>query len=121
MHVTIKIMFIYEIVLLSLLMVGTNSQTSTSVPQTTPCRLWCQLPCTYPWQPVQYYCCDAQVKSGNCPPIRPMCPGPVGGSPPGGRSYEAPPVCNSDYNCAGSDKCCYDQCLMHYTCKPADP
>lgn len=49
--------------LISLLVVGTISQSATTaVPGTSPCRLWCQLPCLYPWQPVQYYCCDIYGK-----------------------------------------------------------
>jgi len=55
-------MLIFKMTLLSLLVVGTSSQLTTSVPGQDQCRLWCQLPCLYPWKPVQYYCCDTHGK-----------------------------------------------------------
>ncbi|KDR17121.1 uncharacterized protein LOC110831979 [Zootermopsis nevadensis] len=110
----------FRIVLILLLTVSTNSQsTATSVSGTGPCRLWCQLPCLYPWQPMQYYCCDNYVKTGRCPLIRPICPVASGAAVPGSNN-QSPPVCESDRQCAGTDKCCYDQCLLYYTCKPAE-
>ncbi|XP_064120292.1 glycine, alanine and asparagine-rich protein-like [Macrobrachium nipponense] len=49
-------------------------------------------------------------KPGQCPPVRPACP-PV-------RSHFGPQPCNSDGNCSGVDKCCFDICLQQAVCKP---
>ncbi|KAK7078796.1 hypothetical protein SK128_013928 [Halocaridina rubra] len=48
------------------------------------------------------------IKPGYCPPIRPVCPG----------LKQFPVPCTSDVQCAGLDKCCFDTCLEHHTCKP---
>nr|QOL09964.1 type IIa crustin cruIIa-10 [Penaeus vannamei] len=77
------------------------------------CRYWCRTNFG------QYYCCEGGgsnnghypvVKPGRCPPVRPQCP-PV-------RTFRPPSTCSSDSSCGGSDKCCYDTCLRHHTCKP---
>merc|ERR1739842_247801 len=54
----------------------------------------------------------ATGKPGQCPAIRPQCP------PSSRQNGQAPNGCTSDAQCAGSDKCCYDTCLTHHTCKP---
>jgi hypothetical protein len=115
---TVKAMLVFKMTLISLLVVGTSSQLPTANTQ-TPCRLWCQLPCIYPWQTPQYYCCDMHVKLGRCPPVRAVCPE---SNPPfeTGSISLHPVVCQSDSQCSGTDKCCYDRCLLHYTCKPAE-
>lgn len=49
----------------------------------------------------------------NCPPLRAHCP----------RTYDwyKPPVfCESDDHCNDWEKCCYDVCLEHKTCKDAE-
>ncbi|RLU25224.1 hypothetical protein DMN91_003317 [Ooceraea biroi] len=49
----------------------------------------------------------------HCPPLRPHCP----------RSYEwyrSPELCHSDHECHEWEKCCYDVCLEHKTCKDAE-
>lgn len=47
----------------------------------------------------------------HCPPLRPHCP----------RTYEWPPeLCHSDDECDKGQKCCYDVCLEHKTCKDAE-
>jgi len=81
------------------------------------CRYWCRNPQN------QYYCCEGQnqqigggggqvgTKPGSCPPVRPNCP-PT-------RIFGPPRQCSNDYACTGSDKCCFDTCLQHHTCKPA--
>ncbi|KAG7156563.1 whey acidic protein-like isoform X2 [Homarus americanus] len=79
------------------------------------CRYWCRTPMG------QSYCCEensdpqislsTRVKSGRCPPVRHQCP-PV-------RSFAIRPTqCSDDSRCPGRDKCCYDTCLQHHTCKP---
>lgn len=48
-----------------------------------------------------------------CPPLRSTC----------SRSldwYGPPNLCNSDEDCGSWDKCCYDVCLEHKTCKPSE-
>ncbi|CAL1673474.1 unnamed protein product [Lasius platythorax] len=48
-----------------------------------------------------------------CPPLRPQCP----------RMYEwykPPKYCDSDHECEEGEKCCYDVCLEHKTCKTAE-
>ncbi|CAL4149818.1 unnamed protein product, partial [Meganyctiphanes norvegica] len=79
------------------------------------CRYWCRTP------QGQAYCCENShqassggfgfVKPGQCPPVRPSCP-------PTGRSFRPPSQCSSDGRCPGSEKCCFDTCLQHHTCKP---
>merc|ERR1712055_1213573 len=76
------------------------------------CRRWCRTP------QGQAYCCEganepisaAVTKQGQCPPVRPSCPPTRGFSPPR--------TCSSDGACSGFDKCCFDTCLQHHTCKP---
>jgi len=76
------------------------------------CRRWCRTP------QGQAYCCEganepisaAVTKQGQCPPVRPSCP-PT-------RNFGPPRTCSSDGACAGFDKCCFDTCLQHHTCKP---
>ncbi|CAL4171739.1 unnamed protein product [Meganyctiphanes norvegica] len=81
------------------------------------CRYFCQTPQR------QYYCCEQpgqslggggggfnSVKPGQCPPVRPQCP-PT-------RGFRPPSQCSSDSRCPGREKCCYDTCLRHQTCKP---
>ncbi|CAK9800838.1 hypothetical protein ANTQUA_LOCUS2593 [Anthophora quadrimaculata] len=49
----------------------------------------------------------------HCPPSRTYCP----------RSYDwySPPTsCSGDEDCNGREKCCYDVCLEHKTCKHAE-
>jgi len=75
------------------------------------CRYWCKTPQN------QYYCCEnpnqqtggnVGTKPGSCPAVRPSCP----------PTRVRPRPCSNDYSCPGSDKCCYDTCLQHHTCKP---
>merc|ERR1711915_102296 len=78
------------------------------------CSYWCRTPSR------QYYCCEQPGQSlggggfgqkpGQCPPVRPQCP-PT-------RGFRPPSVCQSDNRCPGREKCCYDTCLGHRTCKP---
>merc|ERR1712179_83537 len=76
------------------------------------CRRWCRTP------QGQAYCCEganepisaAVTKQGQCPPVRPSCPPTRFGQPPR--------TCSSDGGCGGYDKCCFDTCLQHHTCKP---
>ncbi|KAK7069147.1 hypothetical protein SK128_007987 [Halocaridina rubra] len=75
------------------------------------CRYWCRTP------KGQAYCCEGgdeplalpSVKPGQCPPVRLQCP-PV-------RYFGPPIICSNDSKCPGSEKCCYDTCLEHHTCK----
>nr|XP_027209463.1 uncharacterized protein LOC113802964 [Penaeus vannamei] len=53
-----------------------------------------------------YVCC----KPGSCPPVRPTCPQV--------RDFAPPTPCSSDFQCFGTDKCCYDSCLQETVCKP---
>ncbi|PSN37315.1 hypothetical protein C0J52_21032 [Blattella germanica] len=108
-------MFIFKIILFSLLVIGIKSQKTQA-----PCRTWCMMPYVYSWEQLRYYCCDNQVKDGNCPPIRSMCPVITALSSRRTTTHLSPVVCQNDGNCAGTDKCCYDVCIMHYTCKPAE-
>merc|ERR1719435_109306 len=82
------------------------------VVQGASCRRWCRTP------QGQAYCCEggnepltaAVTKPGQCPPVRPSCP-PT-------RNFGPPRTCSSDGACGGLDKCCFDTCLQHHTCKP---
>ncbi|CAL4181924.1 unnamed protein product [Meganyctiphanes norvegica] len=66
------------------------------------------------------YCChdgrdtvgNSEVHHGHCPPIRKVCPA---------TRFQSPQVCSDDGECAYSSKCCFDKCLDHHTCKPAQP
>ncbi|XP_069993244.1 dnaJ homolog subfamily C member 7 homolog [Penaeus vannamei] len=76
------------------------------------CRYWCRTPYN------QYYCCEnsnqgpsnVAVHPGRCPHVRPTCPDV--------RSL-APRSCSSDGGCGWQEKCCFDTCLGHHVCKPA--
>ncbi|XP_047501234.1 glycine-rich cell wall structural protein 2-like [Penaeus chinensis] len=76
------------------------------------CRAWCKNPQN------QAYCCEDSsepitipvVKPGSCPPVRPQCP-------PVRSGYRPPNQCSNDSKCPGYEKCCYDTCLQHHTCK----
>ena len=50
------------------------------------------------------------VKFGKCPPVRPVCP-------PTRSGFRPPTQCSHDGKCPGSEKCCFDRCLGHHTCK----
>nr|AGU01544.1 antimicrobial peptide type 2 precursor IIb [Pandalus japonicus] len=75
------------------------------------CRYWCRTP------EGPNYCCEGSrdhitfptVKAGVCPPVRPQCP-PI-------RNFGAPTICSNDSKCPGLEKCCFDTCLQHHTCK----
>ncbi|XP_069993134.1 PE-PGRS family protein PE_PGRS26 [Penaeus vannamei] len=64
------------------------------------CRYSCRAPNG------RYVCC----KPGSCPPVRPTCPQV--------RDFAPPTPCSSDFQCFGTDKCCYDSCLQETVCKP---
>ncbi|XP_042888360.1 uncharacterized protein LOC122263801 [Penaeus japonicus] len=76
------------------------------------CRYWCKTPQN------QAYCCEDGndpvsqpfVKPGKCPPVRPQCP-------PVRSGFRPPNQCSNDSRCPGYEKCCYDTCLEHHTCK----
>ncbi|XP_063597669.1 uncharacterized protein LOC134774237 [Penaeus indicus] len=76
------------------------------------CRYWCKTPQN------QAYCCEDEsdhvsqpfVKPGSCPPVRPQCP-------PVRSGFRPPNQCSNDSRCPGHEKCCYDTCLEHHTCK----
>ncbi|ROT79124.1 antimicrobial peptide type 2 precursor IIb [Penaeus vannamei] len=73
---------------------------------------WCKTPQN------QAYCCEDGhdpvsqpfVKPGSCPPVRPQCP-------PVRSGFRPPNQCSNDSRCPGHEKCCYDTCLEHHTCK----
>jgi len=61
----------------------------------------------HPWHEVE------MKPEKQCPPLRPHCP----------RTYEwykPPKFCDSDHECEEWEKCCYDVCLEHKTCKNAE-
>merc|ERR1711962_473158 len=64
------------------------------------CRYWCRTPQS------QSYCCE----SGQGPPVRPQCP-------PTRAGFRPPAQCSNDSRCPGAEKCCFDTCLQHHTCK----
>ncbi|CAL4114881.1 unnamed protein product [Meganyctiphanes norvegica] len=76
------------------------------------CRYWCRTP------QGQAYCCEdgnevaslPTVKPGQCPPVRPQCP-------PTRAGFRPPQQCSNDSRCPGTEKCCFDTCLQHHTCK----
>jgi len=76
------------------------------------CRYWCRTP------QGQSYCCESgqdlpslpSVKPGQCPPVRPQCP-------PTRAGFRPPTQCSNDSRCPGAEKCCFDTCLQHHTCK----
>jgi len=76
------------------------------------CRYWCRTP------QGQSYCCEHDdevavlptVKPGQCPPVRPQCP-------PTRLGFRPPQQCSNDSRCPGVEKCCFDTCLQHHTCK----
>ncbi|XP_076051090.1 uncharacterized protein LOC143031307 [Oratosquilla oratoria] len=61
----------------------------------------------------EYGCCD-HVRPGQCPPARSVCPL--------SDTFRPPNPCYNDDDCFGRrDKCCFDTCLGHKTCKPVQP
>jgi len=76
------------------------------------CRYWCRTP------QGQSYCCESgqdlpslpSVKPGQCPPVRPQCP-------PTRAGFRPPTQCSNDSRCPSAEKCCFDTCLQHHTCK----
>ena len=76
------------------------------------CRYWCRTP------QGQAYCCEGGnevasrpiVKPNQCPPVRPQCP-------PTRFGFRPPQQCSNDSRCPGAEKCCFDTCLQHHTCK----
>merc|ERR1712179_864313 len=76
------------------------------------CRYWCRTP------QGQAYCCEGgnevaslpTVKPGQCPPVRLQCP-------PTRLGFRPPQQCSNDSRCPGVEKCCFDTCLLHHTCK----
>merc|ERR1711970_47057 len=76
------------------------------------CRYWGRTP------QGQAYCCEGgnevaslpTVKPGQCPPVRPQCP-------PTRFGFRPPQQCSNDSRCPGAEKCCFDTCLQHHTCK----
>lgn len=63
--------------------------------------------------PGSYVCCvRSHPNEPQCPPTRPTCTDPF--------YYSGPPQrCENSYECMSSSLCCYDTCLQHKTCKPA--
>nr|AAQ15293.1 PET15 [Panulirus argus] len=53
-----------------------------------------------------YVCC---YHEGKCP-SRQFCPHHIG-------AKVGPTICEFDYQCSKTEKCCYDVCLKHKTCK----
>ncbi|KAF2357961.1 WAP-type 'four-disulfide core' domain [Trinorchestia longiramus] len=77
------------------------------------CSYWCKT------NTGQRYCCEEGpspgkpfTKPGTCPRSRDVCPAYAA---QGGHS---PNVCSNDGACPGNQKCCFDTCLRHHTCKP---
>nr|AME17866.1 CruI-1 [Penaeus japonicus] len=87
------------------------------VPVDRGCRQYCKK-----WRPNDEerpaYCCDDGLiqpqptetnNRGDCPDIRTHC-----------LRFKGPPnVCAHDGFCPSHQKCCWDTCLDHHTCKPA--
>merc|ERR1712212_684242 len=94
--------------------VGVNPAQQIALQQSgsSSCRRWNRTP------QGQAYCAEganepltaAITKQGQCPPVRPSCP-PT-------RNFGPPRTCSSDGACPNFDKCCFDTCLQHHTCKP---
>ena len=53
------------------------------------------------------------VKPGVCPKVRLECP-------PTRAGFRPPTQCPHDGFCPGTEKCCFDRCLGHHTCKAVD-
>jgi len=78
------------------------------------CSRWCRTPSD------EVYCChegaideyDNQPfkRQGRCPRPRPSCVNAF--------NFGSPQVCSDDSECGFKQKCCYDTCLEHHTCKP---
>lgn len=76
------------------------------------CTYWCKNPEGFP------YCCQkgvnkdpVRLNSGICPPQGPTCYTTFSGP--------KPLICAQDGQCKSqTEKCCYDTCLHHPTCKP---
>ncbi|XP_037791856.1 uncharacterized protein LOC119587161 isoform X2 [Penaeus monodon] len=64
-------------------------------------------------RPGSYICCvPSHPNEPRCPEVRPTCNDPY--------YYSGPPQrCESSHECMPSSLCCYDTCLKHKTCKPA--
>ncbi|KAL2742563.1 crustin 4 [Vespula maculifrons] len=65
------------------------------------------------WHPLVHPSWEKKMKMKHCPPLRSHCP----------RSYDwydLPMLCDDDDQCQNKEKCCYDVCLEHKTCKPAE-
>uniref|UniRef100_W6MGZ1 Crustin-like-10 protein n=1 Tax=Pagurus bernhardus TaxID=174397 RepID=W6MGZ1_PAGBR len=71
-----------------------------------PCKKYCRKPVGR-----GYECCD-HIKPGQCPPVRPSCPGV--------RTNNGPVYCVRDDYCSGDAKCCPDACIDNNlrVCKP---
>jgi hypothetical protein len=67
----------------------------------------------FSWSSHDYSPSDhVQETEGTCPEIRPFCPR--------SNDWEQPPIrCDTDNECYHMQKCCYDVCLDHKTCKSA--
>nr|ACJ06765.1 crustin [Paralithodes camtschaticus] len=73
--------------------------------QGVPCKNYC-----HKQNRRGYECCD-HIKPGQCPPLRPSCPG---------FRTNGPVYCERDDYCSGDDKCCPDACFDSHlkVCKP---
>ena len=92
-----------------------NPTTTTSTAPPAYCRYWCRT------KDNKFFCCryfrptttttttKKPRKPGFCPKIRTVCPKKI---------FGPPVICNDDYECAGTDKCCYDRCIQDRVCKP---
>ncbi|CAL4136145.1 unnamed protein product, partial [Meganyctiphanes norvegica] len=54
------------------------------------------------------------VHPGTCPPSHKECTDALKGL-----SIHIPQICSEDAECRFYSKCCFDKCLDHHTCKPA--
>ncbi|XP_076051103.1 uncharacterized protein LOC143031311 [Oratosquilla oratoria] len=73
-----------------------------------PCKNYCKNEYSN-----KYECCD-HIRPGQCPPVRSVCPL--------SDTFQPPNPCFNDDDCYGEqDKCCFDTCLGHKTCKPIQP
>ncbi|CAL4065766.1 unnamed protein product, partial [Meganyctiphanes norvegica] len=56
----------------------------------------------------------SRVHPGTCPPSHKECTDDLKGL-----SIHIPQICSDDAECRFYSKCCFDKCLDHHTCKPA--